>query len=117
MPRTTKDVLESHYKAFRKGLDAIVEDYAVDAILMAPNGVHNGRAAIKQFFEAELSGFPDGFWSSLKTLRLDMEGDFAYFLWQAKPWYPSAADSFTIRDGYIVFQSTSVNIEKNPKQW
>jgi ketosteroid isomerase-like protein len=115
MARTTKEVLESHYKAFRKGVDAIVMDYAEDAILMAPNGVHKGRAAIKQFFIGELAGFPEGFWQSLKTLRLDIESDFALFLWQAKPWYPVAADSFTIRDGQIVFQSTSVNIEKDPK--
>lgn len=117
MSRTTKEVLESHYKAFRKGVDAIAADYAEDAILMAPNGVHKGRAAIKQFFIAELAGFPDGFWHALKTIRLDIESDFALFLWQAKPWYPLGADSFTIRDGQIAFQSTSVNIEKHPKPW
>ena len=114
MVRTTKEVLQSHYKAFRNGVDAIVEDYAEDAVIMAPNGVHHGHAAIRQFFVTELSGFPEGFWSALKTVRLDYHGDFAYFLWQAKPWYPMAADSFTVRDGRIAFQSTSVNIEKNP---
>ena len=114
MARTTKEVLQSHYKAFRNGVDAIVADYAEDAVIMAPNGVHHGRAAIRQFFVTELSGFPEGFWSALKTVRLDYHGDFAYFLWQAKPWYPMAADSFTVRDGRIAFQSTSVNIEKNP---
>lgn len=117
MSRTTKEVLESHYKAFRKGVDAIVEDYAEDAVLMAPDGIHKGHAAIRKFFEAELAGFPDGFWQSLKTLRLDMDGDFAHFLWQAKPWYPQAADAFTIRDGKIVFQTTSVLIEKKPPRW
>ena len=114
MSRTTKEVLESHYKAFRKGPEAIAADYAEDAVLMAPDGVHKGRGAIKQFFEVELAGFPDGFWGALKTLRLDIDTDFAYFLWEAKPWYPSAADSFAIRDGQIAFQSTSVNIRKHP---
>lgn len=117
MSRTTKEVLERHYKAFRKGIDAIIEDYAEDAVLMTPDGMHKGHAAIKKFFAAELAGFPDGFWVSLKTLPLDMDGDFAHFLWQAKPWYPQAADASAIRDGKIVFQTTSVLIEKNPPRW
>lgn len=112
MSRTTQEILASHYRAFRKGPEAIAADYADDAVLMAPDGVHKGRAAIQAFFEEELAGFPDGFWHALKTLRLDIDTDYAYFLWEAKPWFTSAADSFAMRDGLIVFQSTSVNIRK-----
>ena len=74
MTRTTKEVMESHYKAFRKGLDALVADYAEDAVLMAPDGMHKGHAAIRKFFEAELAGFPDGFETLVGERGLTLSG-------------------------------------------
>ena len=54
MSRTTKEVLECHYKAFRKGVDVIIEDYAEDAVLMAPDGMHKGHAAIKKYEDGDI---------------------------------------------------------------
>jgi ketosteroid isomerase-like protein len=104
----TLAVLKSHAKAFRGGVERILEDYSDDAVIMSPSGIHKGHHQIRLFFENEIVNFPEGFWQSLNTLKLQADGEYAYFLWEAKPWHPLGCDSFVVRDGKIVFQSSTI---------
>lgn len=108
MSRTTLEVIKSHGRAFRLGIDAILDDYADDAVIISPSGVHKGHAQIRPFFENEIVNFPEGFWEALHTRRLEVEGEYAYFLWEALPWYPIGCDAFHVRDGKIRFQSSTI---------
>ena len=104
----TLAVLKSHAKAFRHGVDRIIEDYAEDAVIMSPSGIHKGHEEIRPFFENEIVNFPEGFLEVLKTLRVDAHGEFAYFLWEAKPFWERGVDSFVVRDNKIVFQTSMI---------
>lgn len=104
----TMAVLKSHAKAFRHGVERILEDYAEDAIIMSPSGIHRGHGEIRPFFANEIVSFPEGFWESLKTLKLQADGEYAYFLWQALPWHERGCDTFVVRNGKIVFQSSTI---------
>jgi len=106
--RSTLEVIQNHGKAFRKGLDAVVEDYAEDAVLISPSGVHKGHEQIRRFFEQEILNFPEGFWKALETERFEVEGEYGYFLWKALPWYSLGCDSFHVRDGKIRFQTSTI---------
>jgi ketosteroid isomerase-like protein len=108
MSRTTIEVIKSHGRAFRLGINAILLDYAPDAVIISPSGVHQGHAQIRPFFESEIMNFPTGFWEALKTRRLEVHGEYGYFLWEALPWYPLGCDSFHVRDGLIRFQSSTI---------
>lgn len=105
---TTLEVIKNHGKAFRKGVDAILEDYAEDAVIISPSGVHRGHDQIRLFFEQEILNFPAGFWQALETRSLETEGEYAYFLWTALPWHPLGCDTFHVRDGKIRFQSSTL---------
>jgi len=104
----TMAVLKSHALAFKGGVERILEDYAEDAIIMSPSGIHRGHDQIRPFFANEIVSFPEGFWQALKTLKLQAEGEYAYFLWQAKPWHDIGCDTFVVRNGKIVFQSSTI---------
>ena len=108
MSRSTMEVIKSHGKAFRSGIDAIMEDYAEDAVVFSPTGAHKGHEEIRKFFELEIMNFPEGFWAALETVRLEVEGEYAYFLWKALPWHELGCDSFHVRDGKIRCQSSTI---------
>ena len=38
-------------------------------------------------------------------VRQEVIGDVAYILWEAKPWFPMATDTFIVRDGKFVMQT------------
>ena len=108
MSRTTIEVIKSHGRAFRQGIEVMLQDYAPEAVIISPSGLHKGHAEIRPFFEKEIMNFPPGFWEALKTRRLEVSGEYGYFLWEALPWYSLGCDSFHVRDGLICFQSSTL---------
>ncbi len=39
--------------------------------------------------------------------RQEAIGDVAYIVWEARPWFGFATDTFVVRDGKILFQTFS----------
>ncbi len=75
-------------------LDAVMADYAEDAVLIAPrHGVLRG-AEIRTFFEhpSDLTGF------EVMTLLIDQ--DVAFFTWRTDA-VSFGSDTFIVRDGKI----------------
>ena len=56
MSRTPQEVFDHHGQALVAGdLDAIVSDYADDAVFITPDGVLRGKEGVRQAFEKLLS--------------------------------------------------------------
>lgn len=103
---TTAAVLGQHLQALMsRDLDAIMADYADEAVVFSPNGMFKGRDAIRGFFTAALDMLTPEAMSNLKPLRQDIDGEFAYVLWSAQPVIPFAGDTFCVHEGKITLQS------------
>jgi len=85
--------------------EAILSDYAADAILLTPNGVFNGIDEIKAFFEGFMTQLPPDFISNLVLDVNEVNGDYAYITWHSGDVAPLGTDTFHIIDGKIVMQS------------
>jgi len=110
---STKDILDHHLKAFDQGdLNAVLSDYAPDAVLFTKDGVLKGVDKIRPLLEALIAEF----WKPGATFNMKqqlVEGDYAYILWTAETAdnvYEVATDTFVIRLGKIVAQSFSAKI-------
>lgn len=56
-PRTPEQVVRHHFAAAAaRDLDAVVSDYADDAVLITANGVTHGKAAVRAAFQQLLRG-------------------------------------------------------------
>jgi ketosteroid isomerase-like protein len=110
---STKDVLDHHTKALRDGdLNAVVADYASDAVLFTKDGVFKGLDAIRPVFAAIISEFGKPGTKINRTQQL-IDGDYAYILWTADTAdnvYEMATDTFVVRDGEIVAQSFTARV-------
>jgi hypothetical protein len=97
-----------HLQAFGSAnVEALVRDYADDAVIFAPDGTFRGRDQVRAFFEQIMPMFPaEG--TTLDLKRQDVEGEVAYIAWTASTPVvdvPLGADTFVIRNDRIVAQS------------
>jgi ketosteroid isomerase-like protein len=111
----TEKTLDRHWQAFGAGdVEAIMADYAGDAVLITPEGTLKGLAQIQALFAKIFANmFPAGK-TSLNLTKQVVEGEVAYILWSGNsPFYnaPFATDTFVIRDGKIVAQTFAAQLE------
>jgi len=110
---STKNVLEHHTRALREGdLNAVLADYASDAVFLTRDGAFKGLDAIRPVFAAIVSEFSKPGLKANRTQQL-IDGDFAYIFWTAETAdnvYEMATDTFVVRDGKIVAQSFTAKV-------
>ena len=112
----TEKLLTHHLQAFGEGnVDAVMEDYREDSVLITPDGALNGLAEIRPLFENFLSNvLPPGSTDFVMKQQV-IQGEIAYILWSASSSthnIPMATDTFVIRDGKIVAQTFAGQIEE-----
>jgi ketosteroid isomerase-like protein len=111
----TEKTLLHHLQAFAAGdVEAVMADYAADAVLITPDGTLKGYAQIRSVFEQIFTQMfpPDS--TSLNLVKQVVEGDIAYILWSAtSPHYqaPLGTDTFVMRDGKIIAQTFAAQLE------
>ena len=110
MSNETEIVLHRHLTAARAGVDAVMQDYSDDSVLITPEATYHGPAEIRRFFTALLDGLPAGVFDRLDLHRCEVVDEWAYILWDAKPWVSRATDTFAIRNGRIQCQKFTANI-------
>jgi ketosteroid isomerase-like protein len=109
-PMSTQEVLRNHLRSARLGVDAVMEDYTNQSVLMTHQATYRGRAEIRLFFTALFESLPAGFFDTMKMRREEVTGDFAYIVWEREPIISRATDTFVVRDGKILFQTfTALN--------
>jgi ketosteroid isomerase-like protein len=108
--RTTREVFDHHAKALNEAnMDEVAFDYAEDAFLITrDDGVVRGRNAIREWFDAVLSGPLVG--AKFEATTLIVEGDILYLEWEGTGTEnrASGVDTFVIRDGEIRAQTVKL---------
>lgn len=111
--RSTEEVVNHHQKSFRsRDIDAVMEDYAADAVFFGPEGALRGPTAIKVFFERMFAEFAKPGASVAGKQRL-IEGEYAYLVWSAETAdnsYELGSDTFVIQDGSIRLQTFTAKV-------
>jgi len=82
--RSTAEVLDHHLKCFAdRDLDAVMADYAADAVFFGHDGALRGPNAIRPVFERMFAEFAKPGVSFARKQRL-IEGDYAYIVWTSE---------------------------------
>jgi ketosteroid isomerase-like protein len=111
----TKAIMDHQSTAFVAGsADEILADFADDAVLVLPDGVHRGRAAIHAVYSGLFSGlFKPGTYEFTMDAE-HIEGEVAYIAWRATcatADIPLGTDTFVVRHGKIVAQTFAAKID------
>lgn len=105
---TTQEVLDHHLAAFGGGdLEAILEDYAENSIIITTDGIHRTRDEMSAFFSALFAEFAKP-GMSFNLDHVAVEGETAFIAWSADTAdnvYNLGTDTFTVRDGKIAAQT------------
>ena len=106
MAMGTEEVVMHHVRALASGsLDAVMEDYAGDAIIFTPNGISKGLDGIRENFKAIMGMLTPEVMANMKIIEQDIDGEYAYAVWTALPVVPFGSDTFHVHDGKIMMQS------------
>jgi ketosteroid isomerase-like protein len=90
-------------------LPGVLSDYAADAVLFTPEGPLVGKGKIGPLFQAMFAEFAKP-GASFTMTHQSVEGDYAYLVWSgssADYVYEFGTDTFVVRDGKIVAQTTA----------
>ncbi|MDP8929685.1 MAG: nuclear transport factor 2 family protein [Actinomycetota bacterium] len=111
MPTPTDAVVDHHLRAFYQGIDPILDDYTDDSVLITNKTTYKGLAEIRSFFTDLIADLPDeGFDEAEKIHRMEIEGEVAFLVWEAKPWFDFCTDTFVVRDGKIRYQTFAAHV-------
>ena len=109
--QTTQDVVTHHLESALamtsvgvSGIPEILNDYASGARIFTAQGVVEGEAAMRSFFEG-MAPLMKELASVIKIDKQDFMEDVAYLIWSAGDAVPMATDTFIVRDGKIVTQT------------
>jgi hypothetical protein len=105
MPIATQAVLQRHLQSAGESVDAVMADYIDESVLITHDATYRGLAQIRSFYTELLEGDTKGFLSAFKMKRLEVVGELAFIVWDAKPWFSFATDTLLIRDGKILLQT------------
>ena len=111
----THAIMEHQSSAFVAGsADEIIKDFADDAVLITPDVVHRGRAAIHAVYSDLFAGLfkPDTYDFTMNAEHI--EGDVAYIAWRAScasAEVPLGTDTFVVQGGKIVAQTMTTKID------
>lgn len=115
MSKSVLEVVSHHMTCVaRSDLAGIMEDYTDASVLFSPDGVLEGREAIRAFFASlTTSLMPPG--TSFRAVRQDCRGDTMFLMWQAESAttrFHMGAETLTVRDGKIATHSFAAAIEQ-----
>jgi ketosteroid isomerase-like protein len=111
--RTPQEIFQHHAEALgAEDIDAIVSDYADDAIFITPDGVLRGKDGVRQAFEKLTSDVPGAEWALPTQIY---EGDIMLLEWQAtsaESKVEDGIDTFVFRDGLIRVQTVRYTLQR-----
>lgn len=108
MPVSTAEVIRGHLEAAREGVDAVMQHFTEESVLITREATYRGLAEIRKFYTAFFNQIPKGFFDGFKLNRLETVGEIGYIHWQVDPWFLLATDTFVVRNGKILFQTFAV---------
>lgn len=110
---TAESTLQHHLEAFGKNdLKELLDDYTDQSELWTPEGPIVGLEAISSFYTWAFTLFPKDP-TTLEIKKMIVKGDKIYIVWNADSpviTVPIGTDSFEIKNGKILWQSTALQI-------
>jgi ketosteroid isomerase-like protein len=104
--RRTEAALSRHLDAIKAGdADAVMRNFADDAVVYTPDGPLRGQDAIRADIESFIINAPKGMMDAFEIVRQDIEGDIAYIIWRAEPFVTLATETFVVIDDRIRVQT------------
>ncbi|MDA1175362.1 MAG: nuclear transport factor 2 family protein [Chloroflexi bacterium] len=104
--RSTADILSHHLESVvAKDIDALLSDYASDAVLLTPDGTFTGKEAIGKFFTGFAQLLTPEFLGNFALTRQEIVGDIAYIVWNSGAAVPLATDTLVCGNGLINTQT------------
>lgn len=103
--RTPKEIMKAHGRALIKGdLDAVVANYAEDAIFITPRGVKRGRDGVREAQTQTLAELANARYTYRTNL---IEDDVMFLEWSAE------GPDFTVDDGVdtLVFAAGHIRVQ------
>jgi ketosteroid isomerase-like protein len=115
---STAEVLKTHMDAFGAGnLDAMLGGYSDDAVMFTPNGIVQGKEALRPVFTSLFAEW--GKPTTKFTLKQNLvSGNHAYIYWDAETddnIYEGGMDAFVVRDGKKIAHFFSAKITPKKK--
>jgi hypothetical protein len=111
MASTAQEVFSRHVAALSAGdLDALLADYAENALVLTPSGEYRGRAAVRELFAKLLEALPEVALEAQVTAFAD---DALLLHWTADSLLnriPDGVDTFVFQDGAIRLQTISCTL-------
>ncbi|MGN8024592.1 nuclear transport factor 2 family protein [Microbacterium sp. 22242] len=109
--RTTREVIEDHLSRRLEGdLDGDLRNYSPEVVRLTGSGVYRGLQGVRESSE-ELGRLVGD--ATLACTLMVTEGGYAYLEWtadNASTHVGDGADTFVLRDGLIVLQTTHCTI-------
>jgi ketosteroid isomerase-like protein len=107
--RTAQQVVEHHLDAFtHHDVEAVLSDYADDAIFIAPKQTVQGKPALRHMFESFLANGSGKTPAPVFEAKVTSDGDVGYEHWVMNPGQPGSmegTDAFVVRHGKILFHT------------
>lgn len=107
--RTPEEVVKHHLDAFtHHDLDAVLSDYADDAVFIAPKQTVQGKAALRKMFASFFANGDTKTPAAVFEARVTADGDVGYEHWVMNPGKPGSmegTDAFVVRHGKILFHT------------
>jgi ketosteroid isomerase-like protein len=107
--RTPEQVVRHHWEAFsHHDLEAVLSDYAEDAIFIASNQTVQGKTALRQMFSRYFSGATGAHTQRSFDVKITTDGEVGYEHWVSDAGKPGAiegTDAFVVRHGRILFHT------------
>jgi len=110
-PMSTEAVLANHLRSARVGVDALMQDYTDQSVLITHDATYCGLAEIRKFFTDLLAGLPVSFFDEMRIIRQEILGELGYILWERQPILSRATDTFVVRNGKILFQTFTASVQ------
>jgi len=105
---STQEVLDHHLAAFGGGdLEAILEDFDENSIIVTTDGIHRTRDEMSGFFSTLFAEFGKP-GMSFSMNHVAVEGETAFIAWSAETAdnvYELGTDTLIVRDGKISVQT------------
>ena len=112
MTRTPQEIFQHHAQALGAGdLEAIVEDYADDAVFITPAGTLEGKDGIRKAFTQLLADVPNAAWDLPTQIYV---GDVLFLEWKATSSatkVEDGIDTFVFREGLIRTQTVRYTLQ------
>lgn len=109
MPDTssvTESVLGHHLGVFvAKDIDGVLSDFTEESVLITPEATFKGLEAIRGFFVPFLDTFTPEMIEAFNMQRQEIQGEYAYIVWDLGDIAPLGTDTFHVVDGKIMMQS------------